>query len=85
MLRPVIFARLLLTLALTGILLPITLCVILGVAALLTQMGDTVGGAVLCRIALGGGILWAVDLIWLLLLLAVGSLSCPNESDQSPD
>ena len=58
-----------------GILVPITLCVVLGVAALLAQMGDAAGGAVLYRIALAGGILWVVDLICLLLLLAIGSLS----------
>jgi hypothetical protein len=81
---PRIFSRLLLTMVFAGILVPITLCVVLGVAALLSQMGDAVGGGVLYRIALAGGIFWVVDLICLLLLLAIGSLCGPNESDETP-
>ena len=50
--------RIVLTLIATAILLPITICVVFGVAGLLQAMGDSVGGAVLHRIALGGGILW---------------------------
>jgi hypothetical protein len=72
--RSLIPDRVVLSLVVAAVLLPITLCVLLGVAALLTQMGDAAGGAVLDRIALAGGILWAIDLISLLLTLAVGSL-----------
>jgi hypothetical protein len=71
--------RVVLSLIVAAVLLPITLCVILGVAALLAQMGDTTGGAVLGRIALTGGILWTIDLISLLLTLAVRSLRGPDE------
>ena len=67
-----------------GILLPITLCVVLGVAALLVQMGDSAGGAVLHRIALAGGILWIIDLICLVLALAISSLRGPDEPDETP-
>ena len=77
--RPLIPNRIVLSLIAVAILLPITLCVVLGVAALLGQMGDAAGGAVLNRIALAGGILWAINLIFLLLALAVGSLGGPNE------
>jgi hypothetical protein len=81
---PRTFSRLLLTLVFVGVLAPITLCVVLGVAALLTQMGDNTGGGVLYRIALAGGILWVVDLICLLLVLAIGSICGPNDSDETP-
>jgi hypothetical protein len=61
-------------LTVAAFLLPIALCVISAVASLLVGMGDTSGGGVLCRIALAGGILWATDLICLLLVLAVKAL-----------
>ena len=77
--RPIIPDRIVLSLIVGAVLLPITLCVVLGVAALLAQMGDVAGGAVLNRIALAGGILWAIDLISLLLTLAIGSLRGPDE------
>jgi hypothetical protein len=72
-------ARIVLSLVVVAVLLPITLCVVLGVAALLTQMGDAAGGAVLNRIALAGGILWVIDLIFLVLAMAIGSLRGPDE------
>ena len=77
--RPLIPDRIVLSLIVVAVLLPITLCVVLGVAALLAQMGDAAGGAVLHRIALAGGILWAIDLICLVLALAIGSLRGPDE------
>ena len=77
--RPMIPTRIVLSLTVAAVLLPITLCVVLGVAALLTQMGDVAGGAVLDRIALAGGILWVIDLILLVLTLAIGSLRGPDE------
>jgi hypothetical protein len=82
--HPLIPSRILVALLLAGILLPITLCVIWGVATLLVQMGDSAGGIVLYRIALGGGILWVVDLILLVLALAIGSLHGPDEPDETP-
>ena len=77
--RSIIPARIVLSLVVVAVLLPITLCVVLGVAALLAQMGDAAGGAVLNRIALAGGILWVVDLIFLVLATAIGSLRGPDE------
>lgn len=69
-------------LTVTAFLLPIALSVISAVAALLAGMGDISGWGVLCRIALAGGILWATDLICLLLLLAVRSLSEEENKDE---
>jgi hypothetical protein len=77
--RPMIPNRIVLLLIVVAVLVPITLCVVLGVAALLAQMGDVAGGAVLQRIALAGGILWVIDQICLVLALAIGSLRGPDE------
>jgi hypothetical protein len=77
--RPMIPNRIILSLIVAAVLLPITICVVFGVAALLNQMGDAVGGAVLNRIALAGGILWVIDLICVVLSLAIGSLHGPDE------
>ncbi len=77
--RPMISDRVVLSLLAIAILLPVALCVVLGVAALLAQMGDAAGGAVLYRIALAGGIVWIIDLILLVLALAIRSLRGPGE------
>ena len=82
--RPLIPPRIILALIATTLLLPITICVVFGVAALLGAMGDSTGGAVLHRIALGCGILWVIDLICLVLVLAIGALRGPDESDGPP-
>ena len=55
--------------------LPIAVLVVWGVGELLGAMGDAAGGAALRRIALAGGILWALDLLGLLLSGAVNSLT----------
>jgi hypothetical protein len=56
-----------------AVLLPITICVVAGVAALLGGMGDDAGAAALRWIALAGGILWVIDLVSLVLLLAISA------------
>lgn len=81
MLEPPIARRVVLTLVVTALFLPITIGVVVGIAALLEQMGDIIGGAVLHRVALGCGILWAIDLICLLLVLALDSLRGPEEPE----
>lgn len=62
------------------IVLPITICVIWAVSLLLGAMDDPAGAHVLRYIALAAGILWAVDLICLVLAQGVSSLS---ETDQT--
>lgn len=54
-----------------GCLLPIALVIVLGVARLLAAMEDASGAMVLDRIALGVGIVWALDLVVLLLALGI--------------
>ena len=79
--QPLVPQRFVVALVAAAILLPITICVVVGVAALLVGMGDQWGGAVLLRIALAGGILWIIDLVCLVLLLAIGTLRGPDERD----
>lgn len=57
-----------------ALLLPVVELVVLGVARLLAAMGDQGGAAVLDRIGLAGGILWTIDLVALLLVLALRAL-----------
>jgi hypothetical protein len=76
--QPLIPHRTVLALIASAIILPITICVVLAVAGLLQAMGDSVGGNVLRWVALGGGILWSVNLVCLILALAVGTLRGPG-------
>lgn len=73
-------------LTVAALVLPIVVCVLVGVAGLLTGMGDHQGGNCLYQAALFGGIFWGIDLICLLLLLAMRSLleKCrePNRPEQ---
>ncbi len=57
-----------------ALLLPIAICVVLALSSLLGAMNDTRGGEALRYVALGGGILWVIDLICLLLVQGVNSL-----------
>jgi hypothetical protein len=80
--HPLIPNRLVLILIAAAILLPITICVVLGVAALLEAMGDSTGGCVLHRTGLGIGILWAIDLICLVLTLGIHAIdNGPSEPE----
>ena len=66
-----------------ALVMPIAICVVLAVGAILGAMGDSQGGVVLQRIALAGGIFWAVDLIGLLVVLAVNTLVDPQDPSDS--
>ncbi|HUT10591.1 MAG TPA: hypothetical protein VMY42_08845 [Thermoguttaceae bacterium] len=69
-------------LLLAGILvLPVAIIVIWGVSSLLVAMGDDIGGAVLRYVGLGCGILWTVDLIFLVLAQGLNSLSDSDEGE----
>jgi hypothetical protein len=81
---PLVPHRLTLALVVAAVLLPIMLCVVLGIASLLDAMADSLGGLVLRRIALAGGILWVIDGICLVLVLAIGTLRPPDEPDEPP-
>ncbi|OHB73500.1 MAG: hypothetical protein A2V70_19340 [Planctomycetes bacterium RBG_13_63_9] len=55
--------------------LPIAIAVLWGVSALLSAMDDLGGATVLRYLALAAGLLWAIDLIGLVLLQAVHALA----------
>jgi len=74
----VISRRVLIVLLFAALLLPVAICVVLGVGHLLSTMDDKAAGTVLGHVALALGVLWIVDLILLLLLHALHTLS---ESD----
>jgi ABC-type transport system involved in multi-copper enzyme maturation permease subunit len=63
------------------VVLPIAICVILAVAALLGEMGEPPQQSPLKWVALGVGILWVVDLICLVLAQALNSLA-ENDEEQ---
>ena len=66
-------------LVLAALMLPILICVLLGIGRLLAAMNDQAGAAVLDRLALAGGIVWVVALVLLLITLAIDALSPPND------
>jgi hypothetical protein len=65
-----------------ALLLPVAICVILGVGHLLSAMQDTAAGTVLGHVALSLGVVWLIDLILLLVLHVVHTLS---DSEHRPD
>jgi hypothetical protein len=65
-----------------GVLLPIAIVLVVGVAGLLTAMQDLAGAVCLQRIALGLGVVWVFIAICLLLAVAANSLSDPQEPPQ---
>lgn len=61
-------------LVIAGLVLPIVVAVTVGAARLLVAMEDLSGGAALDRVALAAGIIWAIDLISLVVVLGINSL-----------
>lgn len=64
-----------------ALVLPIAICVLLGVSSLLAAMGDTSGGTALRYVAWGCGTLWVIGLVCLVLLVGLRALidSGPRE------
>ena len=75
----VISKRVLTILVTAALVLPVAIAMILGVGRLLGAMQDAVGATVLDRVALAIGILWAVDLVCLLVAQGVNALGPPDE------
>jgi hypothetical protein len=80
--RKQVSSKVLLALMIAGLVLPITICVVLALAALLAAMGDTLGGAVLRYVALAGGVVWIVVLIGLIFVQAIHALGGSDDADQ---
>ncbi len=64
-----------------SILLPIAVCVTLGLASLLGAMGDAMGARVLVYVGWALGASWVVSLI-MLILVAAGRALRENDDDQ---
>ena len=75
----VISKRVLTILVTAALVLPVAIAMILGVGRLLGAMQDAAGATVLDRVALAIGILWAVDLVCLLVAQGVNALGPPDE------
>lgn len=69
--KSVINKRTLAILVVSLVLLPIAILLVVAVGGLLAAMQDAGGAAVLNRVALGLGILWAFGVVSLLLVLAL--------------
>jgi hypothetical protein len=80
--RKSVSSTVLLALIVVGLVLPITICVVLALAALLAAMGDAVGGVVLRYVALAGGVVWIVVLVALIFVQALRALDHSDDSDQ---
>ncbi len=71
--------RVLLFLTAAALFLPVGTIVLWGLAQVLGKMGDASGGVVVGRVALACGILWALDVVFLVLVQAIHLLSPPDE------
>lgn len=83
--HPIIPRRVIVWLSIGAFFLPIVLCVTLGVSTLLSSMGDAAGGGVLARIALAFGLIWAIDLISLVLTLSLRALNETSNDEEPTD
>ena len=73
---------LLLALICAAIVLPVALCVVAAVAALLIATGDSLAGGVLGWIGVALGIFWVVDLVVLIVAQGVMAL---DDRDEPPE
>ncbi len=79
--RKPVASKLLLPLMVAGLVLPISICIVVGSASLLAAMGDALGGAVLRYVALAGGVVWILVLIGLILVQAAHALASSDDAD----
>jgi hypothetical protein len=61
-----------------AVILPVAILVFLGAARLLDAMQDAAASGVFDRVALGVGVLWALDLVCLVLALGINALGPPG-------
>jgi hypothetical protein len=75
----VISRRVLIVLLAAACVFPLAIAVLLGVGRLLGAMQDESAAAVLDRVALGIAILWAINLLCLILAQGINALGPPDE------
>ena len=63
--------------------LPVTICVLVGLGRLLGGMGDAAGSLVLDRIGLALAVAWILDLVFLVLWLAIQRLLEPGDPPET--
>lgn len=68
------------SLLLVALLLPAALLVIVGLSRLLFVLGDVPVGLFFQRLAIGGGLIWVLDLLGLLLAVAAKQACDSDES-----
>jgi hypothetical protein len=76
----VIPPRLLASLVVSSLTLPVAISILVAVGRLLAAMGDAAGSVVIDRLALAAGIVWVVLLVVLVLVMGIGAL----ERDRPP-
>jgi hypothetical protein len=75
--------RVLMILVTVAVVFPLAIVVVLAAARLLDAMQDTAAATVLDRIVLAVAILWALDLVCLLLAIGINALGSPPGSGES--
>ena len=78
--RKPVSSKVLLALIVAGLVLPMTICVVLGLASLLDAMSDFQGGKVLRYVALAGGVVWIVVLVSLIIVQAIHALGRSDDA-----
>ena len=76
--------RVLAVLVTAACILPVAIAIVLAVGRLLGAMQDAAAAAVLDRVALAIGILWAIDLVCLLVAQGINSLGPPDDPEARP-
>lgn len=83
--REKILPRVVVLLLLVGaLILPVAISVLFGLAKLLVAMGDSVGAAVLDRVALAAGVFWVLDLVALIVVQTIASLLAEDSHNEPP-
>ncbi len=80
-----IFNRILVRLLIAALVLPVAICVFMASAHLLQAMGDAMWAYILQRVAVVAGVIWAVDLVSLLLAVAIYMIVNMGRSDRPLD
>jgi hypothetical protein len=80
--RKLVYTKTLFALLVAGLLLPVAICIVMALSALLEAMKDGAGSSVLHYVALAGGVAWVVDLVAIVLVQAIGTLGGADEEER---
>jgi hypothetical protein len=82
MTRKPVLSAILPLLTMGAFLLPIAIVLFLGLGRLLGAMGDAAGSQVLGYLGLAGGLVWLLDLVWLVLVLAIQAIGDQRDRNE---